>query len=156
MVGTGPVPVARVAQLLATGEAFATAVLTGVDAHGRDQVTHVAHLGRRPVTQPEHLIDALAGPKAREVTTARRSRRPDAFQQTALDWTSPTCSVEGCDLPRHEIDHRIDWSRTHHTRLDELDGYCTFHHALKTRQNYQLVEGSGRRAMVAPTDPDPP
>ena len=62
---------------------------------------------------------------------AGSSRRPDAYQRTALDWTTPTCSVVGCDQPRREIDHRDDWARTHHTVLHELDPYCKFHHYLK-------------------------
>ena len=149
--GVGPLAVAQVQQILAEGEAFAAAVAT--DHTGR--VVSVAHLGHRPVTDPGQFLQALRE-DGHEVITARSSRAPDAYQRTALDWTSPRCSVEGCDQPRHEIDHRQDWAQTHHTQLDELDGLCRHHHALKTRQNYHLAPGTGRRPLLAPTGTDPP
>ena len=147
--GVGPLPVAQVQEILAVGEAFATVVAT--DA-GR--VASVAHLGHRPVTEPGQFMQALRD-DGHEVMTARSSRTSDAYQRTALDWTSPMCSVEGCVQPRHEIDHRQDWAQTHHTRLDQLDGLCRHHHALKTRQNYHLAPGTGRRPLLAPTGTDP-
>jgi Domain of unknown function (DUF222) len=86
------------------------------------------------------------------ISVAHLGRKPTAYQRTALDWTTPHCTVAGCDQPRREIDHRHDWAQTHHTLLSDLDGYCTHHHALKTRQNYQLEPGTGRRRMLAPAD----
>ncbi len=51
------------------------------------------------------------------------------------------------------------WAQTRHTRLDELDPLCAFHHDLKTRLGYALVPGTGKRAFVAtrrPQTPQPP
>jgi hypothetical protein len=147
---TGPIPVTQVQAILADGDAFTAIIAT--DHH---RVTRVAHLGHKPVTDPTTLFDTMSE-HGHDVTTPRTSRPPDVYQRTALDWTNATCTVAGCDLPRQEIDHRIDWARTHHTKLDELDGYCKHHHALKTRQNYQLAPGTGRRPMHPPTGTDPP
>jgi hypothetical protein len=141
ITGTGPLPARHVAGLLASGEAFTAVVATDE----RNQVTTVAHLGHHPVADIATLPEAL-GQVGVEVTSARTSRRPDVYQQTALDWTTPTCAIAGCDQPRHQIDHRADWADTHLTQLDELDGYGTFHHAEKTRHGPQIPQGIGRRA----------
>jgi hypothetical protein len=78
-------------------------------------------------------------------------------QQVALWWRSPMCSVEGCTRTRRlENDHRLEWSRTRRTRVDELDPLCGHHHDLKTYDGWALVPGVGRRAMVAPHDPRHP
>ena len=149
--GTGPIPVAQVQHLLTTGDAF-TAII-GTDHTG--QPATVAHHGHRPITNPAALIDTLTN-HGHDVTTTRTTRTPDAYQRTALDWTNTTCTVQRCDLPRQEIDHRVDWAHQHRTRLDELDGLCRHHHALKTRHNYHLAPGTGRRPLLAPTGTDPP
>lgn len=84
-------------------------------------------------------------------------RKPIALQRTALEWCSPTCAASGCtQVARLEIDHRVDWVRTKHTTLPELDPLCGHHHALKTRENWQLVDGTGKRRMVPPGDPAHP
>ncbi len=83
-------------------------------------------------------------------------RGPTAAQKAALLWANPTCSVQGCNRNRLEWDHRQPWAETHHTRLDELDGLCAFHHDLKTRLGYALVPGTGKRAFVASDDPRHP
>ncbi len=68
VTGAGPVPASHVAELLATGEAFAAVVAT--DPAGR--VTRVAHVGRRPVADTSVLVDALAA-RGRDVTVAHHS-----------------------------------------------------------------------------------
>jgi hypothetical protein len=83
-------------------------------------------------------------------------RGPTAAQKAALLWMSPTCSVQGCHRTRTENDHREPWAQTRHTRLDELDPLCEFHHDLKTRCGYALVTGGGKRAFVPPDDPRHP
>ena len=83
-------------------------------------------------------------------------RGPTAAQRVALAWTSPGCTVEGCARTRIEYDHREDWKDTRHTRLDELDPLCEFHHDLKTRHGWALVPGHGKRAMVPHDDPRHP
>src|SRR5206468_2632195 len=82
-------------------------------------------------------------------------RGPSAAQRIALRWASPTCAVEGCNAVRTQVDHRLGWAETHHTRLDELDPLCKPHHDRKTYDGWALVEGTGKRAMVPPGDPPP-
>jgi hypothetical protein len=83
-------------------------------------------------------------------------RVPTAAQKAALLWMNPTCAVQGCHRARVEWDHREPWAQTKHTRLDELDALCSFHHDLKTRLGYALTAGGGKRAFVAPDDPRHP
>src|SRR5207249_10443659 len=83
-------------------------------------------------------------------------RGPSAAQRIALLWASPTCAVEGCNAVRTQVDHRLGWAETHHTRLDELDPLCEPHHDRKTYDGWALVEGTGKRAMVPPGDPRHP
>ena len=83
-------------------------------------------------------------------------RGPSAAQRVALLWRSPTCSVAGCNGVRVEIDHRVPWSQTHHTRLDECDPLCPSHHDRKTYEGWALVEGAGKRPLVPPDDPRHP
>jgi len=83
-------------------------------------------------------------------------RGPTAAQKIALAWASPGCTVEGCWRTRVEHDHRQPWAQTRHTRLDELDPLCEFHHDLKTRHGWALIAGTGKRPMVPPDDPRNP
>jgi hypothetical protein len=92
------------------------------------------------------------------LSVAHLGRRPNAHQQSALDWLFPTCAVEGCGTRAQflQTDHREDWARTHMTVLDLLDRLCRYHHALKTNQGWALVEGRGKRPFVGPDDPRHP
>ncbi|MDQ3978755.1 MAG: HNH endonuclease, partial [Actinomycetota bacterium] len=91
------------------------------------------------------------------VGVAHLGRRPNAAQQTALQWLYPTCAVEGCaSVARLEVDHRIDWSATRVTVFDLLDRLCPHHHRLKTREGWGLVEGREKRAFVPPQAHRPP
>jgi len=84
-------------------------------------------------------------------------RGPTVAQKIALLWQQPHCSREGCpNRALIEVDHRVDWAATHHTQLDELDHLCWHDHDLKTRHGWALVDGTGRRPMVAPDHPDHP
>jgi len=87
------------------------------------------------------------------VGVAHLGRQPTAHQRTALEWLYPTCAVEGCSaVARLEMDHREAWATTHVTLFTLLDRLCSHHHRLKTRENWGLVDGRGKRAFVAPTD----
>jgi hypothetical protein len=91
------------------------------------------------------------------VGVAHLGRRPTAAQRTALQWLYPTCAAQGCtSVARLEIDHRVDWAKSHLTVFDLLDRLCCHHHDLKTRQGWGLVEGRGKRAFVPPDDPRHP
>jgi hypothetical protein len=85
-------------------------------------------------------------------------RGPTAAQKIALLWSQPTCSRQGCDqLWTHaEVDHRVPWADTHRTELPGLDRLCRHDHRLKTNDNWALVAGTGKRAMVPPGHPDHP
>ncbi len=91
------------------------------------------------------------------VGVAHLGRRPTACQQTALEWLYPTCAVEGCGAVAFlEVDHRIDWARSHLTVLDILDRLCSHHHDLKSLDGWALLEGRGKRPFVPPDDPRHP
>jgi hypothetical protein len=86
-----------------------------------------------------------------------RRRRPNAYQQSALDFLYPSCAVAGCSARVGlQSDHRVDWAKTKFTVFDLLDRLCPHHHALKTRKGWALVAGTGKRAFVPPDDPRHP
>jgi hypothetical protein len=125
------------------------------------ELCEITGLGPIPVTAARALLgDAVLklvitkGTDVAHVTSLGRG--PTAAQRIALLWTSPTCTVEGCVETFTQHDHRIDWAHTHHTRLDELDKLCTWHHDLKTLQGWALVAGTRKRPMVPPGDPGDP
>jgi hypothetical protein len=84
-------------------------------------------------------------------------RAPTVAQQAALWWASPQCTALGCNRTRYlENDHNPQWTKTKHTRLDELEPLRTHHHDLKTNNHWALIPGTSRRPIVAPTDPRHP
>lgn len=84
-------------------------------------------------------------------------RHPNAYQRSALDFLQPTCAVQGCSARAGlQYDHRVDWARTKITAFDLLDRLCPHHHRQKTRHNWALVDGRGKRAFVPPDDPRHP
>jgi hypothetical protein len=138
------------------------ALLRGFPA--RDETCEIAGYGPVAVSAIRDLLDtedpflAAVVTRGKEVVgAAHLGRRPNAHQQTALEWLYPTCAVDGCNsLAYLEVDHREDWAQTHVTILELCDRYCGHHHALKTRENWALVEGRGKRAFVPPDDPRHP
>ena len=112
-----------------------------------DEVCEIAGVGPVPVSVARRLLgDAvlkLVITKGVDVLNVTHlGRAATVAQRTALLWTSPKCEITGCNRThRLEIDHRVEWAKTRHTRLDELQRLCEHHHDLKTR--------SGR----APPDP---
>ncbi|HEU4490236.1 MAG TPA: hypothetical protein VFR74_05135 [Jiangellales bacterium] len=94
-----------------------------------DELCEIAGVGPIPITNARDLLgDAVLklvitrGVDVLHVT--HLGRGPTAAQRIALAWTSPHCSVLGCPRTRVQIDHRLDWAHTRHTRLDELDPLC--------------------------------
>ena len=128
------------------------------------EVCEIAGFGPVAVSAVRDMIDsddpflaAVATRGERLVGVAHLGRRPNALQQTALQWLYPGCANESCSArARLDYDHRVDWAATHLTVLDLLDRLCQHCHALKTRQNWSLVEGRGKRPLVAPDDPRHP
>ena len=96
--------------------------------------------------------------KARQVVGVYRDRRrPDVYQQTALEFLYPTCAAAGCNRRAGlDFEHRHDWAKTHYTVYDLMDRLCWHHHQQKTHRGWMLVEGTGKRAFVAPGDPRHP
>ena len=89
-------------------------------------------------------------------TVTHLGRHATVLQRTALEAITATCAVEGCSAGvRLEIDHRVDWTTTRHTTLDELDRLCEHHHDLKTHHGYHLAPGTGTRQLLPP-DHEPP
>ncbi|MEA2971775.1 MAG: hypothetical protein QOG82_233 [Actinomycetota bacterium] len=124
------------------------------------EVCEIAGFGPVAVSAALDMIDtddpfltAVVTNGQKLVGVAHLGRRPNALQQTALQWLYPSCANEACSAQaRLDYDHRADWSRTHFTVLDLLDRLCGHCHALKTRQNWSLVDGRGKRALVPPED----
>ena len=138
------------------------ALLRGAPTEG--EVCEIAGFGPVAVSAVRDLIDtddpfltAVVTRGANLVGVAHLGRRPNARQQTALQWLYPSCANEACHAQaRLDYEHRVDWARTHLTVLDLLDRLCRHCHALKTRQNWSLVEGRGKRPLVPPDDPRHP
>ncbi len=127
-----------------------------------DETCEIAGLGPIPVSVARELLgDAVLklvitkGVDVANVTHLGRS--VTVAQQVALWWRSPCCTNIDCTRTwRLENDHREEWSKTHHTRLDEIDPLCSHDHDRKTYEDWSLVDGTGRRAFVAPHDPRHP
>jgi hypothetical protein len=126
-----------------------------------DELCEIAGIGPVPVSVARNLLgEAIVklvitrGVDVANVT--HLGRGPTTAQKIALMWTNPTCIAEGCHRRRIEYDHRKPWAQTRHTRLDELDPLCDYHHDLKTRLGWALVPGTGKRALVPPDDPRHP
>ncbi len=124
------------------------------------EVCELAGYGPVAVSAIRDLIDtadpflaAVVSMGERVVGVAHLGRRASAAQQTALEWLYPSCAVEGCGAVAFlENDHRVDWAMSHVTVFELLDRMCSHHHDLKTRDNWALVAGHGKRSFVPPGD----
>ena len=88
---------------------------------------------------------------------AHLRRRPNALQQTALEWLYPSWAVEGCSASTWlENDHRLDWATSGLTVLALLDRLCSHHHDRKALDGWSLVHGRVKRPFVPPQDPPKP
>jgi hypothetical protein len=133
-------------------------LLRGVPLEG--ELCEIAGIGTIPVSVINDLIAndntfiAAVLTKAEQVIGVyHHRRRPTAHQATALEFLYPTCAARGCvNRANLQTDHRADWAKTHYTTTDLLDRLCTHHHNLKTRDNWALVPGVGKRPFVPPTD----
>jgi hypothetical protein len=83
-------------------------------------------------------------------------RRATALQTTALQAAGIRCARLGCGRTEGlQLDHRIEWSTTRHTKIDELDWLCRFDHSLKTLYGWRLEPGTGPRRMLPPEPAEP-
>jgi Domain of unknown function (DUF222) len=126
-----------------------------------DELCEIAGVGPVPVSVARDLLGQAivklvitTGVDVANVT--HLGRGPTTAQKIALLWSTPTCTVDGCLRSRIEYDHQKPWADTRHTRLDELDPLCHYHHDLKTRLGWAFVPGTGKRAFVPPEDPRHP
>jgi hypothetical protein len=120
-----------------------------------DELCEIAGIGPIAVSAARELLGEsilkLVITKGVDVLNVTHlGRGPTEAQRVALLFRQPGCSVEGCNRTRCEIDHRVDYARTRHTRVDECDPLCKQHHDLKTFEGWSLVEGTGKRAFVPP------
>ncbi len=90
------------------------------------------------------------------VNVTHLGRGPTAAQRIAVLWSKPKCANLACSSTFVQLDHRIPWATTKHTRLDEIDPLCPHDHDLKTSHGWALVDGNGRRPFVGPDDPRHP
>ena len=103
------------------------------------------------------FVSAVLTKSKQIIGVYRDRRRPNLYQQTALDFLYPTCAAAGCNRKAGlEYEHRQEWSKTHYTVYDLMDRLCWHHHQQKTHQGWKLVNGSGKRPFVPPTDPRHP
>ena len=157
----GPVPPRRWSnpRYLALLRVDAAALRRGrVEGH---ELCEIAGIGPVPVTVArdllgEAIVKLVITRGADVANVTHLGRGPTTAQKIALMWTNPTCAAESCHRRRIEYDHRTPWAQTRHTRLDELDPLCDYHHDLKTRLGWALVPGKGKRPFVPPDDPRHP
>jgi hypothetical protein len=126
-----------------------------------EETCEIAGVGPVPVRVARELLgDAICKlviTKGVDVANVvHLGRGPTAAQRIALMWSQWKCSNEACSRTFTEFDHNEPWATTRHTVLRELDRLCDHDHDLKTRHGWSLVNGTGRRALVPPTDPRHP
>lgn len=64
------------------------------------------------------------------VAAGTTRRRPTAVQRRVVEATHTTCIFPGCRMPATEcdLDHRIEWSKSHRTDVDDLAPCCRHDH----------------------------
>lgn len=136
-----------------------TALIRG-EATG-DEICEIAGIGPISVTEARALLgDSILklvctrGVDVHNLT--HLGRGPTRAQELAVLWAGTTCRVAGCHRTHIEFDHRVPYTETRHTRVDELDPLCTVHHRTKTLENWALVAGTGTRRFVPPGHPHHP
>jgi hypothetical protein len=129
---------------------------------GDTEVCEIAGAGPIPISvvrdwMHDAFVAALLTKGTDIASVVHLGRRFTALQRTAQEWRDPECAVLGCHRSaRLERDHRDDWARTHQTRLDSSDRYCSIHHDQKTRQGWMLEPGTGKRRFLPPDHPNHP
>jgi hypothetical protein len=109
------------------------------------------------IRQGDPFIVAILTKGKELVGVAHLGRKPTAFQRSALEWMYPSCAIEGCNAQAHlEMDHSLEWSKTHFTMLDHLKFLCHHHHFLKSNDNWALTEVDRKCLLVPPEDPRHP
>ena len=137
-----------------------TALLRGCTVAG--ETCDIEGLGPVPVAAllellPQAAIDVILQKGEDTFNVTHLGRHTTVRQQTVLHWLGAECARQGCGATRHlQIDHRLDWAKTHVTEHKALDWLCPKDHRRKTIDGWALVPGRGRRRMVPPDHPDHP
>ena len=126
-----------------------------------DETCEIAGLGPIPISAArnlmgESILKLVITRGVDVVNVTHLGRGATTAQQVALLYQQPSCTVEGCCRTRVEFDHVVNWSDTHHTVLAELEPLCNHHHDKKTLEGWMLIDATGKRPMVPPTDPRHP
>jgi hypothetical protein len=106
---------------------------------------------------PQAAIDVIVTDGQDVFNVTSFARKANIRQQIVLHWLGVECAREGCGATRNlELDHRVDWAKTHVTELRALEWHCKPDHRRKTHEGWALVNGQGVRPMVPPDHPDHP
>jgi hypothetical protein len=64
------------------------------------------------------------------VATGTTRRRPTVGERRVVEAVHATCIFPGCRMPAPacDIDHRIEWSKSHRTDIDDLGPFCRHDH----------------------------
>jgi len=77
------------------------------------------------------------------VATGTTRRRPTTGQRRIVEATHTTCFFPGCRMPgtQCDIDHRIEWSKSHRTNVDDLAPFCRHDHVGRHKHgwSYQIL-----------------
>ena len=113
---------------------------------------------REMLATGDPFLAAIVSKGEQVLGVAHLGRKALAIQHTALEWTQPTCAVDGCtERRRLEIDHQHDWAIRRITLTDLLDRLCEHHHHLKTYEHWAFITTSnGKRHFAPPTHPANP
>jgi hypothetical protein len=105
---------------------------------------------REMIEQGDPFLAAILTKGVEIAKVVHLGRRPNAFQRTALQYLYPTCAVRNCRQAAFlEYDHEVDFAENSVTKLSNIRRLCWHHHMLKTRFNFELVDG----VFVSPDDP---
>jgi hypothetical protein len=126
-----------------------------------EEVCEIAGVGSIPVRVARQLLGEsilkLVVTKGVDVANVvHLGRGPTAAQRVALMWQQPNCTNVACSSAYVQIDHRKPFADKQETVLKNLDPLCPHCHRLKTNCGWLLVEGTGPRDFVPPTDPRHP
>jgi uncharacterized protein DUF222 len=119
----------------------------------------VPGLGPIPVPLARRMADdcilKVLVTKGVEITAvAHAGRTIPAHLRTALECRDPKCVAPHCEVRRGlQIDHRVPWSATRDTSLDNLARLCRWHHYQKSHLGYTYRGGPGTWEWVAPQQP---
>jgi hypothetical protein len=103
------------------------------DADGRCELANGPALAPETVRRlacDASLVTMFDGPDGTPLDVGRKTRRIPPRLRRAVLARDGVCVFPGCVRPISEIHHRKHWAKGGRTDLDNLDGYCKYHHRL--------------------------